>query len=131
MLIKCPECNHEISDKCDKCIHCGYPIIDNNRILSDEVCPLCKNNLHVANGIEDKCSVCGYVFNAEECREKDTHWSMVHPSTSNTPKCPICQSTNLTKISSTSKAVKIATFGLLGAGDVGKTWKCNNCGSKF
>lgn len=23
-LIKCPECGKEISDSCDKCIHCGY-----------------------------------------------------------------------------------------------------------
>lgn len=26
MLIKCPECNKEISDKSSVCIHCGYPI---------------------------------------------------------------------------------------------------------
>lgn len=25
-LIKCPECKKEISDKSEKCIHCGYPI---------------------------------------------------------------------------------------------------------
>lgn len=25
-LITCPECGAEISDKADKCIHCGYPI---------------------------------------------------------------------------------------------------------
>lgn len=48
-----------------------------------------------------------------------------------TPKCPICQSTNLSKISAAKKATKIGLFGIFGAGDVGKTWKCNNCGSKF
>lgn len=26
MLITCPECGEKISDKADKCIHCGYPI---------------------------------------------------------------------------------------------------------
>ena len=26
MLIKCPECNKEISDKSEVCINCGYPI---------------------------------------------------------------------------------------------------------
>lgn len=26
MLIKCPECGKEISDKSPKCIHCGYPL---------------------------------------------------------------------------------------------------------
>lgn len=25
MIIKCPECGKEVSDKADKCIHCGYP----------------------------------------------------------------------------------------------------------
>lgn len=25
-LIKCPECNKEISDKAEICVHCGYPI---------------------------------------------------------------------------------------------------------
>lgn len=49
----------------------------------------------------------------------------------NIPKCPICQSTSLSKISTTHKAGKIALFGIFGAGDIGKTWKCNNCGSKF
>lgn len=49
----------------------------------------------------------------------------------NIPKCPICQSTNLSKIASTKKAMKIAAFGIFGMGDNGKTYKCNNCGSKF
>lgn len=49
----------------------------------------------------------------------------------NIPKCPICQSTNLSKITNTRKAGKIVLFGIFGAGDLGKTWKCNNCGSKF
>lgn len=25
-LFECPECGREISDKAEKCIHCGYPI---------------------------------------------------------------------------------------------------------
>lgn len=49
----------------------------------------------------------------------------------NVPKCPICQSTNLSKITATKKAMKIAAFGIFGMGDNGKTWKCNSCGSKF
>ena len=49
----------------------------------------------------------------------------------NKPKCPICQSTNLSKITTVQKAGKIALFGVFGMGDNGKTWKCNNCGSKF
>lgn len=49
-----------------------------------------------------------------------------------TPKCPICGSSNIRKITITKRAVKTATFGVLGAvDDAGKTWQCNNCGSKF
>lgn len=49
----------------------------------------------------------------------------------NKPKCLICQSTNLSKITVAQKAGKITLFGIFGMGDNGKTWKCNNCGSKF
>lgn len=49
----------------------------------------------------------------------------------NKPKCPICGSMNLTKISTVGKVAKVGFFGIFGAGDIGKTWKCNNCGSKF
>ncbi len=30
-LIKCPECQNEISDKADKCPQCGYPIGGNQK----------------------------------------------------------------------------------------------------
>lgn len=49
----------------------------------------------------------------------------------NIPRCPICQSTNLEKISTAKKIGKIAMFGVFGMGDNGKTWRCKNCGSKF
>ena len=29
-LIKCPECNKEISDKVTACPHCGYPLSETN-----------------------------------------------------------------------------------------------------
>lgn len=47
------------------------------------------------------------------------------------PKCPICGSTNLKKITGTRKAMKIGLFGLFGAGDLGKTYQCCKCGAKF
>lgn len=48
------------------------------------------------------------------------------------PKCPICGSTNVNKITIGSRAVKTAIFGVIGAvDDAGKTYKCDNCGSKF
>ena len=32
-LIKCPECGKEISDKSDKCIHCGFPLIETKNTI--------------------------------------------------------------------------------------------------
>lgn len=40
-LIKCPECNGQVSDKADVCIHCGYPLKkaeqENNSEVLDKV----------------------------------------------------------------------------------------------
>lgn len=36
MLIKCPECGNNISDKAINCIHCGYPLHDNMQISNDD-----------------------------------------------------------------------------------------------
>lgn len=48
------------------------------------------------------------------------------------PKCPICGSNNINKIAFGNRAVKTAVFGIAGAvDDAGKTYKCENCGSKF
>lgn len=47
------------------------------------------------------------------------------------PKCPICGSTDLTKISAFSKVAGVKLFGLLGTGNLGKTYKCRSCGAKF
>lgn len=50
---------------------------------------------------------------------------------SNVPKCPICGSTNLKKITATRKILKVGLFGRLGTGDLGKTYQCCKCGAKF
>ena len=48
----------------------------------------------------------------------------------NKPKCPTCKSTNLKKISVTSKAVNTAVFGIFGT-KRNKTFHCNNCGYEW
>lgn len=47
------------------------------------------------------------------------------------PKCPICGSANLNKITATRKILKVGLFGRLGTGDLGKTYQCCKCGAKF
>lgn len=53
-------------------------------------------------------------------------------SNNNIPHCPICNSQNIKRIALSKRAVKTAVFGIVGAlDDSGKTYKCNNCKSKF
>lgn len=49
----------------------------------------------------------------------------------NIPKCPICSSVKIHKISMTNKAASAIAFGMLAAGHVSKTFKCDTCGAKF
>lgn len=48
----------------------------------------------------------------------------------NKPKCPTCGSTNLKKISTTSKAMNTAMWGLLGT-KRHKNFHCNDCGDEW
>ncbi len=48
----------------------------------------------------------------------------------NAPKCPTCSSTNITRISTTSKIVNVAMFGLLGQKRKHQ-FKCKNCGYEW
>lgn len=64
-------------------------------------------------------------------REQMAYNNMIAKELLNKPKCPICGSKNLSKYKSFEKALKMAAFGIFGMGDIGKTYMCNNCGSKF
>lgn len=48
----------------------------------------------------------------------------------NVPKCPYCHSTNIKKITNTSKVVNTALFGIFGQKRKHQ-WHCNNCNSDF
>lgn len=54
------------------------------------------------------------------------HANAVAEEWQNKPKCPTCQSTNIKKVSGTSKAISVAMFGLFSQ-KVKKQFHCNNC----
>ena len=60
-------------------------------------------------------------------QQQIAHANAVARELQNKPKCLTCSSTNLKKISTTSKVVNTAMFGLLGI-KRHKTFHCNNCG---
>lgn len=62
--------------------------------------------------------------------EQIAHANAVAREWQNKPKCPTCSSTNLKKISTTSKVVNTAMFGIFGT-KRHKTFHCNNCGYEW
>lgn len=148
MLIKCPECGKEISDKSAHCIHCGFPITN---IAQTNICKIgnCGYDLSeelqmVLDGV-DKVKVVGKLRSKDlTLKEAVKMYSILNDTKSvpsnfekepeevdTTPKCPTCQSTNLKKISALSKAGSVALWGVLAAGRTSKTWHCNNCGNEW
>lgn len=61
---------------------------------------------------------------------KMEHGKAVLEEKSRSPKCPTCQSTNIKKVSATSKVASVAMFGLLSQ-KVKKQFHCNNCGYEW
>lgn len=61
-----------------------------------------------------------------------TYFQQLNKNTENVnkPKCPTCGSTDINKISTTSKIIGAATFGLLSK-TAKSQFKCNNCGYKW
>ncbi len=49
---------------------------------------------------------------------------------SNQPKCPYCGSTNISKIGIINRSISVGLFGLA-SDKIGKTHKCNKCGSTW
>lgn len=92
------------------------------------LCPDCGHEMWYCNS-EEIDEVTGLV--KERYRDEERLANSPKMKVNPIPKCPICQSTNLSRISAVTKVAKIMAFGILGMGDNGKTWKCNDCGSKF
>ena len=133
----CPKCGDiEMLGLEEDCSYCGYQLQDTEYYFTESVD---HGNLkpEIRKAIFEKYIKNSHLYSEEAVKdreEKEGRERLNLPSSytpKNTPKCPICQSTNLSKITTVQKAGKIALFGIFGMGDNGKTWRCNNCGSKF
>lgn len=58
-MIKCPKCNKDISDKSEKCVHCGNVLIEKSKIFCEE----CGNELKQK---EKFCKKCGCPINEKK-----------------------------------------------------------------
>lgn len=128
-LITCPECNKEISDKANVCIHCGCPITKEE--VEIEYCHSCKI-FHqkqvpmelIDNDTKYKCPVCGTTV---LIMGKSFFGTIPESPQPNIPKCPTCGSVNIKKISTTERVGSVAMFGLFSK-KINKSFKCNDCG---
>lgn len=152
-LIICSECGKKISDKATICIHCGCPIKkDENLHASKRFVYMCMSDSCLSNPFKEfdeykegiqVCPDCGKQLEYYETEiinddtdlvveryKEDFQRNMNSTQLLNVPKCPTCQSTNLKKITATSKAMNTALFGLFGM-KRHKTFHCNNCGYEW
>lgn len=65
-----------------------------------------------------------------ELNAKLTHGKAILEEQSRVPKCPTCQSTNISKIGTINRMISTGLFGLASS-KIGKTHKCNNCGTTW
>lgn len=61
---------------------------------------------------------------------KMEHGKAILEEKSRVPKCPCCGSTNISQIGAVSKVVSTSFFGLA-SNKIGKTHKCNDCGTTW
>lgn len=159
-LIRCCECNEQISEYAEFCPKCGCPmnVIKNNcvkqgtffynNILYDiedvtvllnkgETVPAIKllaNILNISLG-DAKFIIDVIKFNNNEIpADYNECLERLREYNSrghrNSPKCPTCGSMNVEKISLSKKVVGGAMFGLFSS-SVRKTMHCKNCGYKW
>ena len=148
MLIKCPECKKEISDKSNMCIHCGFPmnkmknsicVINNtpydflvvlNKIQNNEPIGLVIRTIRgiCDMSLSDSKKLYDYIIENHAIPESFECEIIINQS--NQPKCPTCGSVNIRKISATKKAASIIGLGIL-SNNIGKTYQCLNCKYKW
>lgn len=106
------------------CIECGT----NNSLSLDKFDELIdKEYVTLKEGVKVKCRGCG----KEHTDRKILYKPKDHYATVNIPKCPICQSTNLKKITVGSKLFAAGTIGVFALPHTSKTYECKSCGYKF
>lgn len=126
----------EICDNCKKSVN--Y-----NKDISNYCCPSCSStNITVKDNDNDfsiLCNECGNIdvlftkhFVMFDNRFKD---NVVIKNKQNqtknyTPKCPICQSPNIQKLSISKRAVHGLAFGLFSK-TARSQWECKDCGNKW
>lgn len=156
-LIVCPECGKEISDKCEACIHCGYPLINtkcniNGTIYDfkeelpiallekteDYVPAIGKIRVKTSLNLADACDLVDVIKEIRAIPETFTpKWPLEDREKlyggckKQNVECPYCHSRDTKKISNTSKVLHTTVFGIFSVSRNSKQFHCNHCNSDF
>lgn len=112
------------------------PIMTTKTIGTKEIiCSKCGHNISTVKKLGDSiefatCEKCGevtYKQLSQNLIDVINNREQSNPQV----KCPYCNSTNVKKISTTSKVASVAAVGVFALGKATKVWHCNNCESNF
>ena len=149
MLCYCKKCGRivecdEPNEQCDYCLSMVYPVPD--KYLNDSkifIRPELEQQF-IDEYIKSSPKFDQYLFDHRdedlskrrmENRAKLEHGKAILEGRDLSNKfgveCPYCHSTNVKKITNTSKAVHTALFGVFSMSRNSKQWHCNKCNSDF
>lgn len=104
-----------------QCCKCGQYKVTEKDIYTK----VSMNELTLCKNVQLTCDRCGTVH------QLSTIPYIGYPDlTLEIPHCPTCNSTDLEKISTTSKFISFATAGVF-SNSFGKTFHCKNCGYRW
>lgn len=141
---------------CEKCNVYQFPNLNGN---IQEFCPHCQTGLIITDiSYEDykimpktkrckqckrkypkifiKCPKCNKQLIKLSTEDKNSNQQIqaiienTQTAQQNICKCPICNSTDVVKISTLSRATSVGLLGIASS-KIGKQWHCNNCKSDF
>ena len=142
MLHYCKKCGRVVLDskKCSCCDSQTYPVPEKywldglDFLISNESKALLIKELVKTSPEFDQ-----YLFDhrdeiltkqSAEFDAKMAHGKAILEEQSRVPKCPTCGSTNVSKIGTINRMISTGLFGLASS-KIGKTHKCNNCGTTW
>lgn len=148
--IYCPKCKMNFSDEFDECVYCGSDLQDG--IIEMEEIETEKSIYELSDKevldkysdyrkrIEEqtgkKMTDFEFLSGIMEARrdslnhQAETYFASNKEANVSKPKCSTCQSENIQKISTMTKAGSVALWGIFSQ-KIKKQWHCNSCGSEW
>ena len=131
----CPRCLDH-SRSFTRCCSCGYKGLRLVFFDSDDTEAYCKEEIRrVQESLYGKSEFSQKLYDKRIQKEntpvkRGTYNFNPAPATINVPKCPTCDSTEVSKITTTNRLFSIGLFGLA-SDKIGKQFECKNCGYKW